>query len=116
MHVLSSCHVQNRGMPCASCMQPWPGCTCTHDFCLQLPDDCDSHMARAIQASLEDARAQQQRQWQQVTAAAAAATGGAAQPVLGGAPAAGEAVQDSTAVDPDRPSDADIIAWENQIK
>jgi hypothetical protein len=88
----------------------------------QLPDDCDSNMARAIQASLEDARMQQmrqqeqqreQQQQQQQQQQQAGASGGG-----GGCTAApGEVVQDSTAVvDPTRPSDADIIAFENQIR
>lgn len=87
-----------------------------------LPDDCDSNMALAIQASLDEARAQQQRQQQQEAGAAApaAGSGGAAAVAAAGA---GDAVLDSTAagaaaagVDPSRPSDADIIAWENQIR
>jgi hypothetical protein len=55
-------------------------------------------MARAIQASLEEARAQQQRQQQQQ--AAAAGKGGLA----------------GTSANPDRPSDAEIIEYENQIR
>ncbi|KAL4428057.1 hypothetical protein ABPG75_002146 [Micractinium tetrahymenae] len=82
------------------------------EFDSMLPDDCDSNMARAIQASLDEARAAQQRQ-----EAVAAAVGGGE----GGAPAAaaapGEAVLDSAAAaDPNRPSDAAIIAWENEIR
>lgn len=84
-----------------------------------LPDDCDSNMARAIQASLEDARMQQmrqqeqQREQQQQQQQQAGGSGGGG----GGTAAPGEAVQDSTAVvDPTRPSDADIIAFENQIR
>ena len=76
----------------------------------QLPDDCDSNMARAIQASLDDAQRQQE-------AAAAAAGAAAAAAGGGGGTAPGEAVMDSTAGEvPQRPSDADIIAFENRIR
>jgi hypothetical protein len=77
-------------------------------------------MARAIQASLDDARQAQERAAaagisEVAQAEHAAATGGAA---AGAAAAAGavEGVLESTAVDPTRPSDADIIAWENEIR
>ena len=80
----------------------------------QLPDDCDSNFARAIQASLDDARAQQQQQQQPQQAGG----GGGGESAAAPAAAAGEAVLDSTAVaaDPNRPSDAAIVAWENEIK
>ena len=78
--------------------------------CLQqLPDDCDSNMARAIQASRDDARVQQQQQ--RGGDAAAAGVGEAA--LDSSATAAAAAVSN---VDPSRPSDADIIAFENQIR
>lgn len=88
---------------------------CPPIFCpprTQLPDDCDSSMARAIQASLDEARAAQQRQQ-----AAVATVGGEGGAAATAAAAPGEAVQDSTAAaDPNRPSDAAIIAWENEIR
>ena len=90
-----------RSLPSRATQKPF------HSSLPQLPDDCDSNMARAIQASLEDARAMQAAQAPEQQAAA------------GMGAAAGEAVMDSTAVapaDPARPSDADIIAWENQIR
>lgn len=81
-------------------------------FDSMLPDDCDSSMARAIQASLDEARAAQQRQQ-----AAVATVGGEGGAAATAAAAPGEAVQDSTAAaDPNRPSDAAIIAWENEIR
>jgi hypothetical protein len=89
-------------------------------FLLQLPDDCDSNMARAIQASLDDARQAQQRAGAAgisgVAQAEHAAAAGAA--TVGAAAPAGpvEGVLESRAVDPNRPSDADIIAWENEIR
>lgn len=68
-------------------------------------------MARAIQASLDEARAAQQRQ------EGAAVTGGEGGDAAAAAAAPGEAVLDSTAAaDPNRPSDAAIIAWENEIR
>lgn len=79
-------------------------------------------MARAIQASLDDARQAQERAAaagisEVAQAEHAAATGGAAAGAAAPAPAgAVEGVLESTAVDPTRPSDADIIAWENEIR
>ena len=74
-------------------------------------------MARAIQASLDDARRQQE---QSAAAAggsgaqpAAAATGGGEADAAGGGAAGGGA---AAGLDPGRPSDADIIKWENEIK
>lgn len=91
---------------------------------LQLPDDVgDSDMARAIQASLDDARHQQGQAAAAAPGAAAAAGGSGSQPATtaaaGGeadAAAAGETGGATAGLDPSRPSDADIIKWENEIK